>query len=258
MAESMTQMFRTKPISEWTDHVNKMDVPSYELTFAAYILTNMQQFEKTGGFYDMMFDTLLSLDIGINEDEKKLIKELRPRIRKLDKSEAEYEEFLAAVLKLGSAFTYQQSMQFVSEDGLKIFKFAYETLYAWKRTAGSGGETFLEKLNAAIDLGKTTYSAGANPFMKKDQCSARRTNQREEYFPGQSHCDNVGPDHTKWHAQSAIGIWEMFKFENDFIGNARLAGKINIPLDPVLDVKNTVVDSVDINFEDVRNMVGSG
>ena len=94
--------------------------------------------------------------------------------------------------------------------------------------------------------------------MKKDQCSARGTNPREEYFPGQSHCDNVGPDHTKWHAQFAIGIWEMFKFENDFIGNARLAGKIKIPLDPVLDVTNTVVDSVDINFEELRDVVGSG
>ena len=251
MAESMTQMFRTKPITEWTNHVNQMDVPSYEMTFAVYILTNMQQFEKTGFFYDKITKFLLSQDLGINDDEEKLINKLRPKISKLEKSKAEYDNFLAGVLKLGAAFTYQQSMKSVSEDGLKIFEFFYKTLYSWKKRVAKVGNTFLERFNAVLDLGKTTYSAGANPFMKKNQCSARGIDQREEYFPGQFRCDNHGPDHSKWHAQSAIGLFEMFKFEDDFIGNARLDGTVNLPLDPIVDVTNMVDDSVDT----VTNMV---
>ena len=56
--------------------------------------------------------------------------------------------------------------------------------------------------------------------LRKDECPAETSggsNDGRELYPGEEYCKINGHAHSTWHAMSATGLFELFKFVDDYI-----------------------------------------
>ena len=231
MAESMTEMFRTKPISDWDQHVDDMDVPSYELTLTAFILTNFHQFELPNWLIDEVENSLRgSLMKNVSQQENLFIDQsLKTQISKLPKKSGnqKIQNFFAAVLKLFESALYQGELEipWYVNGGSKLAPAIYKImkgnlfdlilkLEVLDIMDGYVEKNFIDLVDEMTDY-RTT-----NVLRKEDVCqvvTSGGVNGRRVLYPGEEYCKIDGHGHSTWHSLSAVGLFELFKYVDDYL-----------------------------------------
>ena len=257
MAESMTEMFRSKPLSEWKNHANGMDVPKYELTFSAFVLTILEQIGANNSLFSWAA-TKLTEAINMSKADRqflfrvfqvKMKYEMKEWNRK-NKNLMKLPDFYNAatvLLRSFAAFPFQESFD-LNPKIIKLFNFVIYVLNVRDGKVSNKNiwdkikKLFYKKMHDTIKDAKVShYSLDyylqdfnenldrfstfplIEPFNGKDVClGGYPTNTTMELFPGMVECQsNHGTKHSVWHAQSARALIDMFKFVDEFIGKRK-------------------------------------
>ena len=122
LAQDLTDMFRTQPSNTWTESVQRLDVPRYERTFGALILT-MYAHAKAGALTNWWNDVMLS-KLPIEQEDKTFLRKFNKQIKDVFKGrkvarveKADRTNKMTTGLKFVLAFIFQENYE-----GLALFR----------------------------------------------------------------------------------------------------------------------------------------
>jgi hypothetical protein len=194
LAQDITDMLRNDPSHTWMEHVQSLDVPTYERTFGAFILT-MDAHAQAGALRNWWNNVLLS-KLPIEDVYKVFLREFKLEITKvfeerqvLRVEKADSTNKMTTGLKFLLAFIFQESYQALTPfqsvvDGLGL----------------SDLNVYLSSINTLPKLRSTL------PLTDASQSGS------DESYPGERTCSSA---HAKWHAQSAQGLLDLFKLVDE-------------------------------------------
>ena len=115
LAQDLTDMFRNLPSSEWDEHTLSLDVPNYETTFGALILT-MNAHSKSQSMGTWTNRVLIKV-LNIEKQDQSFLKMFEPQIVDILQDRAHYKieepDFVNKIttgIKLMMAFAYQEAI----------------------------------------------------------------------------------------------------------------------------------------------------
>jgi len=226
MAEYMTQVFKDLPATEWTQKVEKMDVPSYEKSFSALILTLLEQMEFTGPITSFVTSNIMS-SMGVSQEEIRFLKEeFRSKLKdSVDEWNSKNDAFwkkpdpfntFAALIRTLSAFPFQETYS-IGQGPLKFFNWVIGAINGISTSKKL--EPPLDKLNNNLDHFSTLAEIEPVQFVMRNVCPFERPYRpltNVDLFPGIKQCKKTNK-HSLWHAQSARGILDFLKHADEFI-----------------------------------------
>ena len=190
IAEDFLSMYLNKPVYEWHDHIDTIDMPNYYLSFAGIISTI-----ASVGLEETTVDALVPIlaDIfGLSDQYTEFITdqylpELRKHIQNLNLGPVEKTHFiinsLGAIGKLIYAMVWQEEVLVNSE-------------LIDNATFNEMGWEFLPRLNSKINE--------LNSFEYHDLNYQDGIN----VYPGEGWCNPLIP-HSKWHLEAGIGLLDL-------------------------------------------------
>lgn len=229
MAQSVTDMFRSVPLDEWEKNVKNMDIPDYEVSFSAYVLTVMEQLKSNEGFFGWASSMLIER-IGLNEEDKKFLigrfkTNLKQGIRNWNdensnsfNSMPDVFNFATALLRSLAAFPYQETFK-MNPDLLKFLNMLFTMVNSdAKKDMLKKPSQLTQSLNTLnYNLDRFSTFPQISHEDSKVSCRGGKVKGSRDVFPGISKCKQI-TSHSIWHAQSAKGILDMIKFLDEFIG----------------------------------------
>jgi len=191
LAQDLTDMFRTQPSNTWTESVQRLDVPRYERTFGALILT-MEAHAKAGALTNWWSDVMLS-KLPIEHEDKTFLRKFNKQIKDVFKGrkvarveKADRTNKMTTGLKFVLAFIFQENYE-----GLALFR------------------SFIDGIGLR-DLNNYLSSLNTLPIMKSTLAETR--GGYVEGYPGERRCTS---SHAKWHSQSAQGLLDLFQLVDE-------------------------------------------
>ena len=227
MAEYMTNVFKDFPATQWKEKAKEMDVPSYELSISALVLTLLEQMEATGYVASFVTSKMMS-SMGVPDHEMSFLKnefttKLKAGVSKWNsendnmwKKPDTYNTFVA-LLRTFAAFPYQENMKAISKSHLSFFNWLIDAINGV--SASEKILSQLEKFNKNLNHFSTLPEIEAVNLNRRETCPIEAQHipvKKMELFPGYQRCKSTN-DHSLWHAQSARGILDFFNLANEFI-----------------------------------------
>jgi len=194
LAQDITDMFRNSPSDSWLEHVQSLDVPNYESTFGAFILT-MDAHAKNGALGNWRNGIMLSF-LPVEVEDKAFLNEFDREIRNVLANRVTYlvEEpdsvnMMTTGLKLMLAFIFQENISVLN------------SLQPFINVIGlSNLNDYLNSINTLPVLSSTLpLTAASKPGVS---------------YPGEDKCSSA---HAKWHTQSAQGLLDLFKLVDELV-----------------------------------------
>ena len=226
MAEYMTNVLKDHPATEWKDLVEEMNVPSYEKSVSALVLTLLEQMEQTGFITNFVTSDLMS-SMGVPAHEIDFLKNEFTANLKIDVSEWNsrndnywkkpdpFNTFVA-LLRAAAAFPFQEDMKTLKKSHLSFFNWIIEAVN--KVSESEKVLSLLEKFNKNLDHFSTLPEIEPTTLNRREICPIEARNmpvRKIELFPGYQRCKKTN-DHSLWHAQSARGIVDFFQLADEF------------------------------------------
>lgn len=238
MAQNVTAMFRLVPLDQWENYVKNMDIPDYEVSFSAYVLTVLEQLKSNEGFFGWVSSMLIERIDLIEEDKKFLSGRFKTNLKQeihnwnaknsnSSNSMPDVFNFASALLRNVAAFPYQELYK-VNPGLIKFLNMLFTMV-------NSDAEENMLKTPSQLTQSLNTLNYNLDRFStfpqisneeSKFSCHGRKVKGSRDVFPGISKCKQI-TSHSIWHAQSAKGILDMIKFLDEFIGKRQ-----NMQLDP--------------------------
>ena len=116
MAQGITDMYRNEPVENWNQILQALDVPRYEITFGAIIMTMSAHAKKS--LMGSWTNTILLQILPMENTDKDFLKEFGPLITRALQDRAHYDieepdvfNKMTAGLKLMLAFVFQETVQ---------------------------------------------------------------------------------------------------------------------------------------------------
>ena len=116
MAQDITDMFKEEPVEDWNEIIQRIDVPRYEITFGALMMTMSAHAKKS--VIGRWTDTILLQILPIENRDKDFLKQFGPKITRALQDRAHYDieepdvfNKMTAGLKLLLAFVFQETVQ---------------------------------------------------------------------------------------------------------------------------------------------------
>eukprot|EP00092_Neocalanus_flemingeri_P005587 GFUD01006019.1.p1 GENE.GFUD01006019.1~~GFUD01006019.1.p1 ORF type:complete len:991 (+),score=124.96 GFUD01006019.1:438-2975(+) len=197
MAQSITDMLKTEPSTNWDRHMKTIDVPSYEITFSALTLTMLTHVGCDGFLMDRFARQMMKILKVSRSDQKFVMKTFLPKIRHLmnqknitTNERPDRYNLITTMAKLVLAFPFQESFD---SKVMTLGRRLIETVEL---------DTINHYLNSVSTL----------PLM-----IPVKFKEMTEEFPGKSQCQNQQP-HSIWHLQSAKGMHDLFQLVDEIIG----------------------------------------
>ena len=215
MAQHMTDMFRTEPASKWDAIVNIMDVPSYEYTFSAFTVTILTQM---GYERKKVTDGLMNMMKVPKEQQKILNEQFRPELTEaVSNMNQTIDIFNAMTAAMRSISALPFNEHYSDSSVIKIMQTSLETFGEWVQEETKDNK--LANFNIAADHFSTLPMISPLNKGGKGVCRQVLLGKKIDVFPGIEHCQSdSGTKHSKWHAQSARAILDLFKFVDEYVG----------------------------------------
>ena len=214
MAQFMTELFRTKPSSDWATEIETIDVPDYELSFSTLTLTLLTHLKKTGRITDKGGKKLMKLLQVPGQDINFVMDKFVPKLR-------------SAMAKKNTTFTQRPDIFNSITTGFRLLMaFPYQETFISARLEIL--RSFISSVLPPDDFNNYLTSRSSLPLIAPlksgGEASCKQILKRslvaEEEFPGGNWCKQRQP-HSIWHLQSAKGLQDLFQFVDEIFGKQK-------------------------------------
>lgn len=191
MAQGITDMYRNEPVENWNQILQAIDVPNYEITFGALIMTMSAHAKKS--LIGSWTNNILLQILPMENSDKDFLKKFDPMITtalqdrvRYDIEETNVFNKMTAGLKLLLAFVFQETVQ--------PLNFLRPIL------TSTGLKTINDFLTDFGTLGSIEDPPGTIA----------------EAYPGEKRCGHSS-SHAVWHTQSATGLFDLYKLVDELV-----------------------------------------
>lgn len=203
MAQSITDLYRTRPITEWLEFFNQLDVPDYYTTWSALVTTLLTLFLPQS----LISPAALALADAFGVDERSIQFLQRQYIPQVTRALSKYslnpakkiglfKYFMKMIKKMVFAFLFQEQ--------------TFEIDFLTSPLANQIGAFLQHPVNAGSEL-LTIFEKGISGRLISGQ----------GIYPGDVWCRKSQP-HSLWHAQSAAALLDFFLLVDKLIGTVYL------------------------------------